>query len=92
MDDVSATISPPLGPGAQIRDWRTREKKISLDDLADLLKDAGAERPSTAKLSRIETGIQPVSLDILDALVLVTHIPAASLRPDLAALMQGAAE
>jgi hypothetical protein len=55
-----------------------------LDKLADRIAEEGCERPSTAKLSRIETGKQPVATDILDPLEKITGIPAKELRPDLA--------
>ena len=59
---------------------------MSLDDLADKIRKAGCDRPSIAKLSRIETGVQPVSLDILDGLSRITAIPPRELRPDVAAI------
>lgn len=71
--------------GALVRAYRERAE-LSLDDLADRLKNAGSDRPSIAKLSRIETGLQPVPIGILAPLVTVTSIPARKLRPDLAKL------
>jgi hypothetical protein len=67
--------------GARIRAFRG--DTLSLDDLADLIRDSGCERPSAAKLSRIETGIQPVPLDILPGLKKVTGLSRKELRPDL---------
>lgn len=58
---------------------------MSLDGLADRISKLGCDRPSIAKLSRIETGLQPVAMDILDGLAKVTGIPARELRPDIAA-------
>jgi transcriptional regulator with XRE-family HTH domain len=73
-------------PGTLVRAFRKRAD-ISLDDLAERIKKAGLDRPpSAAKLSRIENGLQPVTLDILPILVKVTGIPARALRPDLAAM------
>lgn len=65
-----------------------RRKEIgfsSLEALADQISSKGCGRPSIAKLSRIETGVQPVPTDILTELAEVTGIPANELRPDLAA-------
>jgi transcriptional regulator with XRE-family HTH domain len=70
-------------PGQAIRAFRN-ERKMSLDALADMIADDGQPRPSAAKLSRIETGKQPVTTDILDSLEKITGIPAKELRPDLA--------
>jgi transcriptional regulator with XRE-family HTH domain len=83
---------PQSSPGARVRAFR-KNAGISLDDLADRIKRAGCDRPSIAKLSRIETGVQPVTIDILDGLAKATGIPARELRPDLAAKFarQGAA-
>lgn len=75
---------PRTPPGARVRAFR-KSAGISLDDLAGRLQKAGFGRPSTAKLSRIETGVQPVAMDILDGLAIVTGIPARDLRPDIAA-------
>ncbi|TMJ05802.1 MAG: helix-turn-helix domain-containing protein [Alphaproteobacteria bacterium] len=72
--------------GARVRAFRTGAG-LTLDDLADQLKRAGSKRrPSTAKLSRIENGLQPVPTDILAPLAKITSIPAGILRPDLAAM------
>lgn len=68
--------------GARIRAFRG--EAISLDNLADLIRANGCDRPSAAKLSRIETGIQPVPLDILPALKKITGLSRKELRPDLA--------
>lgn len=76
-------MSEALTAGAAIRAFRAREG-MSLDKLADRIATEGGERPSAAKLSRIETGKQPVATDILDPLEKITGIPAKSLRPDLA--------
>lgn len=82
---------PANAPGARVRAFR-EGAGFSLDDLADKVKRAGSKRrPSIAKLSRIENGLQPVTLDILDSLAKVTSIPAGELRPDLAAMFTGVA-
>ena len=65
-----------------IRAFRERDK-ISLKGLADLIAAEGYDRPSEAKLSRIETG-QKCPVALLPALEKVTGIPAKELRPDLA--------
>jgi hypothetical protein len=67
-----------------IRAFRDREK-ISLEKLADLLVEQGIERPSVAKLSRIETG-QPCPVDLVAPLERITGVPAKDIRPDLARL------
>lgn len=76
-------MSEITSPGTAIRSFRHRER-ISLDDLADRIAGEGCGRPSTAKLSRIETGKQPVTPDILAALEKIIGVPAKELRPDLA--------
>jgi transcriptional regulator with XRE-family HTH domain len=78
-------------PGALIRSYR-EGAGLSLDALADILEQIGYERPSVAKLSRIETGRHPVSIDILPGLAAVTGIPASKLRPELAAIFDEAAQ
>lgn len=85
MSDVRAIDFKAIG--ARVRACREGLGISSLETLADQIKLKGCERPSTAKLSRIETGLQPVTTDILSALSAVTGIPATELRPDLAALM-----
>ena len=77
--------------GEAIRAFRAScDPKMSLDQLAERIKKVSRKRPSAAKLSRIETGIQPVPLDILDPLVRITGIPANKLRPDLAKVFEAA--
>lgn len=71
--------------GQMLRDFRhNANPKLSLDDFADRIAREGLPRPSAAKLSRIETGHQPVPLDILDAVAEISGIPPHELRPDLA--------
>jgi transcriptional regulator with XRE-family HTH domain len=77
--------------GARVRAFR-EDAGLTLDDLADQLKRAGSKRrPSTAKLSRIENGLQPIPTDILAPLAKITRIPVGILRPDLAAMFVGVA-
>jgi transcriptional regulator with XRE-family HTH domain len=71
----------PKKPGELIREFRGKQ---SLDQFADRFEQAGFQRPSIAKLSRIETGIQPVPLDLLPAIGSITGIPPEELRPDVA--------
>jgi transcriptional regulator with XRE-family HTH domain len=78
-------------PGPKIRAFRLG-KEWSLDDMADRIKEQGCDRPSAAKLSRIETRVQPVTLDILPALSKITEIPRGELRPDLVTALHEAAE
>lgn len=77
--------------GARIREARKRDR-YSLEQFADQIREHGCGRPSGAKISRVETGIQPVPLDILDAVASLTNIPTRELRPDLAARFVAAAE
>jgi transcriptional regulator with XRE-family HTH domain len=77
--------------GARLRYARV-ERGFSLEKLADYLAKSAGSRPSIAKLSRIETGLQPVPIDILPGLAALTGIPKSDLRPDLIALMREAAE
>jgi transcriptional regulator with XRE-family HTH domain len=76
------TFETEVPPGFQVRAFRDAHK-LSLDDLADRIREHGHDRPSIAKLSRIETG-QPVPTDLVPALQAITGIPAERLRPDLA--------
>lgn len=85
MTDVPSH-SPARAPGALIRAYRSAAGELSLDDLADRLHQTGCDRPSIAKLSRIENGLQPVPIDLLEPLRRVAQIPARFLRPDLAKL------
>jgi hypothetical protein len=73
-------------PGERIR---TARGERSLDAFADLIQREGAPRPSIAKLSRIETGVQPVPVDVLPAISKITGIPPRELRPDLAEMFRG---
>lgn len=70
-----------------VRAFRDREG-ISLEKLADLLVKQGIERPSAAKLSRIETG-QLCPVELLKPLEAITGVPAKEIRPDLARLFCG---
>lgn len=78
--------------GSRIRLAREQLGITSLEQFADRIREKGCARPSGAKISRIETGIQPVPLDILSAVAELTEIPQRDLRPDLAALFTEAAE
>jgi transcriptional regulator with XRE-family HTH domain len=75
-------------PHDRIRAYRERAG-MSLDELADEIAKVCGDRPSKAKMSRIETGIQPVPVDLLPALKKITGIPGEELRPDLAAALRG---
>lgn len=79
----------PITPGDRIRDFRSRNKDMTLDELCDRLAKHLSERPSKAKLSRIETSEQPVPDELIPALVKVTDIPAVDLlKPELAKLVR----
>lgn len=60
---------------------------MSLDGLADQIAEQGVRRPSAAKLSRIETGKQPVATDLLAPLEKITGFSRKELRPDLAEVL-----
>lgn len=78
-------------PGERIRAFRLGrpQGEKSLEWLAsEISKITGRAAPSKAKISRLETGEQPVPLDVLPALEKITGIPAAELRPDLAAIFE----
>lgn len=70
----------------KLRKWRN-ELGYSLDHVCDLIKGQGLERPSAAKLSRIERD-QDIPTDMLPALERITEIPARELRPDLAKIFE----
>lgn len=77
-----------LPPGERIRRFRLEQKK-SLDWLAkEIAGITGGATPSKAKISRLETGEQPIPLDVIPAIEKLTGIPAAELRPDLAAIFE----
>lgn len=65
-----------------IRQFR-KDSGLSLDDLAKRIEDLTGARPSVARLSRIETGHQPVSIDLIAPLRTITGMSAEDLRPDL---------
>lgn len=70
--------------GDRVRKSRVARGMKNLEDFADRVADLTTQRPSVAKLSRIETGIQPVPRDILSAVAEITEISKSELRPDLA--------
>lgn len=65
-----------------IRTWREL-RKLSLDKVCDLLQQQGLERPSAAKLSRIERE-QNIPVEMISAFEAITGVPAKEQRPDLA--------
>lgn len=73
------------GIGARVRNARVQAGIKNLEQFADEIGASGCDRPSVAKLSRIETGEQPVSLDILVPVSKLTGIAPQDLRPDVAA-------
>jgi transcriptional regulator with XRE-family HTH domain len=75
---MSETAQNPL------RKWRN-DKGLSLEAMCQLFADSGFERPSTAKLSRIERD-QDVPAEMIPAVEAITGIPAKDIRPDLAEL------
>lgn len=68
-----------------VRKWR-KQQGLTLDQACDLFPQRGFDRPSIAKMSRIERD-QNVPLDDVPAVAAVTGIPAKELRPDLAELL-----
>lgn len=77
-------------PKSAIRTWRVN-KRLSLEDVCDLLVQQGLERPSAAKLSRIERD-QDIPPEMLSAFEAITDIPAKEMRPDLAKIFDKEAE
>lgn len=75
---MSAETQSPL------RNWRT-SRKLSLEDVCERFAEKGFDKPSTAKLSRIERE-QDVPPEMVPAIEAITGIPAKELRPDLAKL------
>ncbi len=67
-----------------LRKWRN-EQGLSLEAACELFAAAGFEKPSTAKLSRIERD-QSVPAEMIPAVEAITGIPAKNIRPDLAEL------
>jgi len=68
-------------PKSKLREWRNG-LGYSLDHVCDLIRDRGFERPSAAKLSRIERD-QDIPPEMIPAIEAVTGIPAKEQRPDL---------
>lgn len=71
-------------PETNLRKWRNG-LGYSLDHVCDLLSKHCDERPSAAKLSRIERD-QVIPVEMIAAIEAVTGIPANQQRPDLAAV------
>ena len=71
-----------------LRKWRNG-LGYSLDHVCDLLRDQGLDRPSAAKLSRIERD-QNIPVEMIPAIEAITGIPAKEQRPDLAKIFDGA--
>lgn len=84
----SKLASNDCKPGALILAFR-KQHGLTLEDLADLIERRTDERPSSAKLSRIENGKQPVPTELVEPLSRIIRCPAADLRPDLAAIFEG---
>ncbi len=79
---MSETIENPL------RKWRN-EQKLSLEEACQLFADRGFQKPSTAKLSRIERD-QDIPIEMIPAIEAITGIPAKDQRPDLAKIFDNA--
>lgn len=73
---MSETIENPL------RKWRT-DQGLSLEAACALFAERGFDKPSTAKLSRIERD-QYVPVEMIAAVEAITGITAKEQRPDLA--------
>lgn len=65
-----------------MRAWRTH-RGLSLDDVCELIAKEGFEKPSAAKLSRIERE-QNIPIDMIPLIETVMGIPAKEQRPDVA--------
>ena len=76
--------------GTQLRTWR-KGKGYSLDEVCDLIAHQGVDRPSIAKLSRIERD-QQIPVELIPALAAITEIPPRELRPDIARIFDGGAQ
>lgn len=72
-----------------LRRWRN-DLGYSLDHVCSLIEQRGLERPSEAKLSRIERD-QNIPVEMLPTFEAITGISAKELRPDLAKIFDGAA-
>jgi len=70
-----------------LRQWRN-ERHLNLEEACELFAKAGFEKPSIAKLSRIERD-QDIPLKMIPAVEAVTGIPAKELCPDLAKMFGG---
>lgn len=68
-----------------VRKWRN-ERKLSLEEACELFPKHGYQKPSIAKLSRIERD-QPIPKEMVPALEAITGIPAKELLPDFAKLL-----
>jgi hypothetical protein len=74
-------------PKSALRKWRN-DLGYSLDHVCDLIEGQGLERPSAAKLSRIERD-QDIPPEMIPAIEAITGIPAKEQRPDLAKIFDG---
>jgi hypothetical protein len=77
-----------------LRKWRNERKlkglDYSLEHICELFEQAGFEKPSTAKLSRIERD-QDIPIEMIPAIEAIMGIPAKEQRPDLAKIFDCAA-
>ena len=69
----------------KLRQWREGQK-LSLEEACALYAERGFQKPSTAKLSRIERD-QAVPFKMVPAVEAITGLPAKEIRPDLAELI-----
>jgi len=65
---------------------RSKREQLGITNMLELQKRLAKRGVLTtiATLSRIETGVQPVSLDWVQELAAVIDVPAHQLRPDIA--------
>lgn len=70
-----------------LRKWRN-DQGLSLEAACELFAKRGFEKPSTAKLSRIERD-QFVPVEMIPAVEAITGISAKDQRPDLAKIFEG---
>jgi hypothetical protein len=69
-----------------IRKWRVGAE-LSLEQACDKFVEHGYDRPSTAKLSRIETG-QAVPVDMIEQFAAITGLSAKEISPKIAKIFE----
>jgi transcriptional regulator with XRE-family HTH domain len=70
-----------------LRKWRN-DARLNLEQVCDRFAELGFERPSTAKLSRIETGEQNAPLAMIPQFEVITGLAAKDLFPEIAKIFE----